>query len=200
MPGPIIASEPSFACFCPHCGRHGAARPPRLGAPAGGRRDRPGDTPQPGVLEPVRVRAGAEHNTLIQPGYEPCCNLAPATSRARARGRDRPPEPVPRCGSVGYDPGGSSVLLQQPAAAVRAPQRVLLRSVVTRRSSSTVAPRRPLENSPPPRARTVRMTPLVRLPCPPTTRTPRTNVVRQPAASNAAASACGKDSSLTTGW
>ena len=53
--------------------------------------------------------------------------------RARARGPDRPPEPVPRCGSVDYDPGGTSVLLCQPVAAVRAPQRVILRSVVSHR-------------------------------------------------------------------
>ena len=96
MPGPIIASEPSFACFCPHCGRHGAARPPRLGAPAGGRRDRPGDTPQPGVLEPVRVRAGAEHNTVVAPCSRdvPCpCSWTRSASGAGAAvrvGRLRP--------------------------------------------------------------------------------------------------------------
>ena len=109
-----------------------------------------------------------------------------------------PPEAVPRCGSVGYDPGGSLVLPWPHVATVYVSQRVLCRFVVTRRSSSTVAPRRPLHHSPPPRARVVRVTRSFTPPRPPTTRASWNDVVRQPVVSNTPVAACGRESSPIT--
>ena len=77
--------------------------------------------------------------------------VSPREGRGRAGAPSRPPKPVPRCGSVGYDPGGSSVLPRPHVATAYVSQRVLRRSVVNRCSSPTVAPRRPLHHSPPPR-------------------------------------------------
>ena len=78
--------------------------------------------------------------------------------------------------------------------AVYVSQRVLCRSVVTRRSSPTVAPRHPLNHSPPPRARVVRVTRSFTPPRPPTTRASWNDVVRQPAVSNTPVAACGRES------
>ena len=138
MPGPIIASEPSFACICPHRGRHGAARPPRLGAPAGGRRDRPGDTPQPGVLEPVRVRAGVEHNPPVIPRSRdvPCpCSWTRSASGAGAAvrvGRLRP-----------------RGVVSAATAACRDRIRLPTRALSLRRDPSLVAHGRSSSSSPP---------------------------------------------------
>ena len=122
--------------------------------------------------------------------------VAPVTSRVGTY--VGPPEAVPRCGSVGYDPGGSLVLPWPHVATVYVSQRVLCRFVVTRRSSSTVAPRRPLHHSPPPRARVVRVTRSFTPPRPPTTRASWNDVVRQPAVSNTPVAACGRESSPIT--
>ena len=123
---------------------------------------------------------------------------SPREGRGRAGAPSRPPKPVPRCGSVGYDPGGSSVLPRPHVATVYVSQRVLCRSVVTRRSSPTVAPRHPLNHSPPPRARVVRVTRSFTPPRPPTTRASWNDVARQPAVSNTPVAACGRESSPIT--
>ena len=132
------------------------------------------------------------------------CRLAVGRLSVSCRSRDvpcghvGPPEAVPRCGSVGYDPGGSLVLPWPHVATVYVSQRVLCRSVVTRRPSPTVAPRRPLHHSPPPRARVVRVTRSFTPPRPPTTRASWNDVVRQPAVSNTPVAACGRESSPIT--
>ena len=171
-----------------HCAGHTAlARPSSSGGPPRPRRALSNE-PRRAAIRAVgrpHVRRGANLSLTCRSRDVPCGHVGP-------------PEAVPRCGSVGYDPGGSLVLPWPHVATVYVSQRVLCRFVVTRRSSSTVAPRRALHHSPPPRARVVRVTRSFTPPRPPTTRASWNDVVRQPAVSNTPVAACGRESSPIT--
>ena len=130
-----------------HCAGHTACtRPPLRGraasAAAGGfQRAAPRRNPRSGC--PARTSFAFHRATTA---LLPCYYRAPVTSRARARGHVGPPEAVPRCGSVGYDPGGGVVAA---TAACRDRIRLPTRALSLRRDPSLVAHGRSSSSSQP---------------------------------------------------